>query len=171
MTYSASGSFTKNREGIQNFKGTGDSRYVYQNELDKACFQHGMAYGDFKDLTRRELLIEYYVIKHLKIAKIRKYDGYQRGLTLMVYKFFDKKSVGGSIKNEITSNKELAGEVHKPVIRKVIKRKVHLSLIDNIWGADLADTQLISKFNKGLRFLWYVFDIYNKYVGGYSINR
>ena len=171
MTYSASGPFTKNREEIQNFKGTGDSRYVCQNELDKACFQHGMAYGDFKDLTRRELLIEYYVIKHLKIAKIRKYDGYQRGLTLMVYKYFDKKSVGGSIKNEITSNKELAGEVHKPVIRKVIKRKVHLSLIDNIWGADLADTQLISKFNKGLRFLWYVFDIYNKYVGGYSINR
>ena len=53
FTYSVCGSFTKNKERIQKFKETGDSRYIYQNELDKACFQHDMAYGDFKDLTRR----------------------------------------------------------------------------------------------------------------------
>ena len=52
FTYSACGTFTKNKEKIQKFKETGDSRYIYQNELDKACFQHDMAYGDFKDLTR-----------------------------------------------------------------------------------------------------------------------
>ena len=49
-TYSACGPFTKNKEGIQKFKKTGDSRYIYRNELDKACFQHDMAYEDFKDL-------------------------------------------------------------------------------------------------------------------------
>ena len=53
FTYSACGPFTKNKERIQKFKQTGDSRYIYRNELDKACFQHDMAYGDFKDLKRR----------------------------------------------------------------------------------------------------------------------
>ena len=53
FTYSACGPFTKNKETIKKFKETGDSRYIYQNELDKACFQHDMAYGDFKDLNRR----------------------------------------------------------------------------------------------------------------------
>ena len=52
FTYSACGPFTKNKEKIQKFKETGDSRYIYQNELDKACFHHDMAYGDFKDLFR-----------------------------------------------------------------------------------------------------------------------
>ena len=54
LNYSACGPFTKNKERIQKFKETGDSRYIYRNELDKACFQHDTAYGDFKDL---ELLL------------------------------------------------------------------------------------------------------------------
>ena len=53
LTYSACGPFTKNKEKIQKFKETGDTNYIYKNELDKACFQHDMAYGDFKDLARR----------------------------------------------------------------------------------------------------------------------
>ena len=53
FSYSACGPFTKNKERIQKFKQTGDSRYIYKNELDKACFQHDMAYGDFKDLAKR----------------------------------------------------------------------------------------------------------------------
>ena len=68
----------------------------------------------------------------------------------MVYQFFDKKTFGGTVKNEIISKKELAEELHKPIIKK---RKAHPSFIDNIWGTDLADMQLISKFNKGIRFL------------------
>ena len=70
FTYSVRGPFTKNKERIQKFMGTGDSRHIYQNELDKACFQHGIAYEDFKDLFRRQLLIIYYVIKHLILLKI-----------------------------------------------------------------------------------------------------
>ena len=53
FTYSTCGPFTKNKERIQKFKETGDSRYIYRNELDKACFQHDMAYGDFNDFSRR----------------------------------------------------------------------------------------------------------------------
>ena len=71
----------------------------------------------------------------------------------MVYKFFDKKISGGTVKNKIISNKKLAEELHKPIIRKFNKRKLHSPFIDNIWGADLADVQFISKFNKGFRFL------------------
>ena len=70
----------------------------------------------------------------------------------MVYKFFDKKTSGSGIKNENMSNKILAAELDKPIIRKFDKQKVYSSFIDNIWGADLNDMQLISKFNKGIRF-------------------
>ena len=163
FTYSAYGPFTKNKERIQKFKETGDSRYIYQNELDKACFQHDMAYGDFKDLTRRTASDKILRDKAFNIAKNPKYDGYQRGLASMVYKFFDKKTSGSGIKSENISSKQLAEALHKPIIRKFIKRKVHSPFIDNMWGAYLADMQLISKFNYGFRFLLRVIDIYCKY--------
>ena len=82
----------------------------------------------------------------------------------MVYNFFYKKTSGSSIKNENISNKELAKELHKPVIRKFNKRKVHSPFIDNICGADVADMQLISKFNKRFRFLLCIINIYSKYA-------
>ena len=70
FTYSACGPFTKNKERIKKIKETEDSRHIYQNELDKTCFQHDMVYGDFKDLNRRNLLIKYYVIEYLILLKI-----------------------------------------------------------------------------------------------------
>ena len=76
----------------------------------------------------------------------------------------DKKTSGGAVKIEIISNKELAEELHKLIIKKFEKRKVRSPFIDNIWYTDLADMQLISKFNKGFRFLLCVIDIYSKYV-------
>ena len=97
------------------------------------------------------------------IAKNTKYDGYQRSIGSMVYRFFDTKTSSGAIKNENISNKELVEELHIPIIRKFNKRKVHSSFIDNIWITDLADMQLISKFNKGISFLLCVIDIFNKY--------
>ena len=123
-----------------------------------------MAYGDFKDLNRRTAADKVLRDKAFNIAKNPKYDGYQRGLASMVYKFFDKKNSGGTGKNENISNKELAKELHKPIIRKFNKRKVLSPLIDNIWGADLANMKLISKFNKGCRFLLFAIDIYSKYA-------
>ena len=119
FTYSACRPFTKNKERIQKFIETGDSNYIYKNELDKACFQHDMAYGDFKDLARRTASDKVLRDKAFNIAKNPKYDGYQRGLASMVYKFFDKKSKGsGVVNNEIKQNLQLAKELHKPIIRK-----------------------------------------------------
>ena len=76
FTYSACGPFTKNKEKIQKFKQTGDSRYIYKNELDKACFQHDMVYGDFKDLKKRTAGGKVLRDKAFNIAKNSKYDGY-----------------------------------------------------------------------------------------------
>ena len=90
FNYSTFGSFTKNKERIHKFKETRDTSYIYKNELDKACFQHDMAYGDFKDLARRTASDKVLRDKAFNIAKNPKYDGYQRGLASMVYKFFDK---------------------------------------------------------------------------------
>ena len=70
FTYSACGPFTKNKERIKTFKETGDSRYIYQNKLDKAYFQHDMAYGYFKDLTRRTASYKKLLDKALKISKL-----------------------------------------------------------------------------------------------------
>ena len=100
--------------------------------------------------------------KAFNIAKDQKYDRYQRELASVIYKFFDKKTSGSGIKNENIFNKELAEELHKPIIGTFNKRKIHSPFIDNIWGADLADMQLISKFNKGFRFLLCVIDICSK---------
>ena len=98
FTYSAYGPFTKNKERIQKFKETRDSRYIYQNERDKVCFQQDTVYGDLKHLTRRTASDKILCDKAFNIAKNPKYDGYQRGLASMVYKFFDKKASGSYIK-------------------------------------------------------------------------
>ena len=160
--YNACGPFTKNKERIQKFKETGDTSYICKNELDKACFQYDMSYGDLKDLKRRTASNKILRDKAFNIAKIPKFDGYQRGLASMVYEFFDKKSIGSGVANE--TNYQLANELQKPIIRKFQKRKVYFGFGNNIWGADLADMQLISKFSKGFRFFLCVVDIFSKYA-------
>ena len=167
FTYSACGPFIKNKEKIQKFKQTEDSRYICKNELDKACFQHDMAYGDFKDLKKRTATDKVLRDKAFNIDKNPKYDGYQRGLASMVYKFFDKRTKGSGVtlgNKSIPQNEQLAEELHKPIIRKFNKRKVYSAFKGNIWPADLADNQVISKFNKRFRFLLCVIDIYSKYA-------
>ena len=118
FTYSACGPFTKNKERIQKFKETGDTNYIYKNELDRACFQHDMAYGDFKDLKKRTIADKVLRDKAFKIASNQKYDEYQTGLASMVYKIFNKKSSGSGIDNDIKRNIQLADELHKPITRK-----------------------------------------------------
>ena len=131
-TYSVCGPFTRNKKRIQKFMQTGDANYIYKNELDKACFQHEMAYGDFKKLKRRTRSDKVLKDKAFAIARNPKYDGYQRGFASMVYKFFEKKSKGSGIKNETKENQQLAKEIHKPIIRKFKKRKVYSLFKDNI---------------------------------------
>ena len=103
-----------------------NTNFSYKTELDKACFQHEMAYGKSKDLAKRTQPDKALKEKASKITSDPKYDGYQRGLASMVYKFFDKKSAslnkssGSGIINE--PNYQLANELHKPIIRKFLKR-------------------------------------------------
>ena len=123
-----------------------------------------MVYGDFKDLARRTVSDKVSRDKALNMAKNLKYYVYQKGLASMVYKLFDKKSAGSGIttlENQITQNEclldlimqQLAEELHKLIVRITKKRTVYASFKDGIWGAELADIQLLSMFSKGIRFL------------------
>ena len=87
FVYSACGPFTRHKERIKEFKRTGDTRYIYRNELDKACFQHDSAYADHKDLINRTKADTFLRDKAYDIASNPEYDGYQGGLASMVYKF------------------------------------------------------------------------------------
>ena len=119
FTYSACGPFTKHKQRTQKFKKTGDTKYIYRNELDKACFAHDAAYSDSKDLPKRTAADKVLREKAFNIANIPKYDGYQRGLASMVYKSFDEKSKGSGIAiKPTTQNEQLAEKLHKPIIRK-----------------------------------------------------
>ena len=160
FVYSTCGPFTRHKERIKEFKCTGDTRHIYRNELDKACFQHDSAYADHKDLINRTEKDKVLRDKAYDIACNPKYDGYQRGLASMVYKFFDKKSTASGI----ASSSILADERHKPIIRKFNKRKVYSQFKDNIWGVDLADMQSLSRKNKGIKYLLCAIDLYSKYA-------
>ena len=177
FVYSACGSFTRHKERMKKFKQTGDTRYIYRNDLDKACFQHNSAYADNKDLINRAKEDKVLKDKAYNIASNPEYDGYQRGLASMVYKFFDKKSTAKpSAKHVMGSGMAkpsslehsfliLADELHKPVIKKFNKRKVYSQFRDNIWVVDLADTQSLSKKNiKGIKYLLCAIDLFSKYA-------
>ena len=127
FVYSACGPFTRHQERIKKFKQTGDMHYIYRNDLDKACFQHDSAYADNKDLRNRTKADKVLKDKAYNIASNPEYDGYQRGLASMVYKFVDKKSMGSGttkssslehVKKLKDSSLILADELHKPVIKK-----------------------------------------------------
>ena len=100
--------------------------------------------------------------KAYNIASNPEYDGYQRGLASMVYKFFDKKSMGSGFARD--SSLILADELHKPIIKKFNKRKVYSQFKDNIWRVDLADMQSLSKKNKGIKYLLCAIDLFSKYA-------
>ena len=150
FTYNACGPFTRNKETIEKFMQIGSANFIYRNELDKACFQHYMAYGKSKDLAKTQsdkILRD----KAFKIANDPKYDGYQRGLASMVYKFFDKTSSGSGVETE--PNYQLSNELYCQIIGKFKRRKVYSLFRDNIWGAGLADMQSLGKYNKGIKYL------------------
>ena len=123
FTCSACGPFTKNKERIEKFMQTGNTNFIYKNELDKTCFQHNMPYGKTKDLVKITQSGQVLKDKEFKIASDPKCDGYQRGLASMVHKFFDKKCSGNGIVNE--PNYQVENKPHKPIIRKFKKRKVY----------------------------------------------
>ena len=124
------------------------SNMIWLMEISKICLEE-------------QLMINYYVVKLLIFLNNPKYDGYQRGVASLVYKRFEKKSsdtgankFGGSgVKSEIISDQQLAEELYKGTITKFEKVKLDSPFIDNIWGADLSDMQLISTFDKNLFFI------------------
>ena len=173
FVYSAWGPFTRHKERIEKFKQTCDTRYIYRNKLDKACFQHDSADADHKDLINRTEADKILRDKAYDIAINPEYDGYQRDLASMVYKVFYKKSMGSGVKklkdtarpsSLERSSLTLADELHKRVINKFNKRKVYWQFKDKIWGVDLADMQSLSRKNKGIKYLFWTIDLFSKYA-------
>ena len=181
FVYSVCCPFTRHKERIKEFKRTGDTRLFYRNELDKACFKHDAAYAKYKDVENRLISDQKLKNSAYDIASNPKYDGYQRGLASMIYKFFDskvapldKKTMSGkgnanhttkhSSLERTENNKFLAEELHKPVIKKFNKREVYSQFKDNIWGVHLADMQSLSRKNKSIKYLLCAIDLHSKYA-------
>ena len=187
FVYSAYGPFTRHKEKIKVFKRTGDTRLLHRNELDKACFKHDAAYTKYKDVENRSIISDQKLKNSVyDIASNPKHDGYERGLASMVYKFFDSKvapldkktmSSKGNAKHtakpsslecssleRIKNNKILAEKLHKPVIKKFNKRNVYSQFKGNIWGADLADMQSLSKKYFGIKYLLCAIDLFSKHA-------
>ena len=141
---------------------TGNIDFIYRNEFDKACFQHDMAYEKLKDLTKRAQSDKILRDKAFKIASDPKYDGYQRELASMVHNFFDKKSSGSGFNAD--PSYQLENKLHKQIIRRFKERKVYSSIRENGWGVNLADMQSLSKYNKGIKYLFCAIDLFSKYA-------
>ena len=157
--YSACGPFTRHQQRIDQFMKDGKISHIAKNRLDAACFQHDSAYNKYKDPVNRrqsDIVLKY---KALKIAVDPKVNRYQKSLAAMVYKFFNERTKGSGL-----NNKELTEELHKPIIKGFKRIKVYSSFKDNIWGVDLADIGLISKYKKGIRYFLCVIDLFSRYI-------
>ena len=142
---------------------TKNADFIYRNEFDKACFQHNMAYSKSRDLAKRTQSDKVLRNKAFKIASDPKYDGYQRGLASMVYNYFDKRSSGSGV--DAKPNYQLTNELQKQIIKNFKRQKVLSLFIDNIQGVDLAHMQLLSKYNKRIKYLLCASDLFSKYDG------
>ena len=164
--YSACGPFTGHQKRIDMFMKDGRLSHILKNRLDAACFQHDSAYAKYKDRLNRKQSDIVLRNKALTIATDPRVNGYQRGLASMVYKFFNKRTKGSGINLQTISlnNGVLAEELHMPIIKNFERRKVCSSFKDNICDVDLADMQLISKHNKGIRYLLCVMDLFSRYA-------
>ena len=161
FVYSACGPFTRHKERIKVFKRTGDTCLLYRNELDKACFRHDAAYAKYKDVENRLISDQKLRNSSFDIARNPKYDGYQRGFDSgkgnakpTAKPMAERSALARSSLERTGNNKILAEELHKPVIKKINKRKVYSQFEDNIWGVDLAATQSLSKKVKALNIFY-----------------
>ena len=136
--YSACRPFTRCEQRIDQFMNDGKIKNTAKNKLDAACFQHDSAYNKYKDFVNRRQSDIVLKNKALKIAIDPKVDGYQKSLAAMVCKFFNERTKRSGIEN-----KQLAEELHKPIIKNFKRRKLDSSFQDNIWAVDLADMSLI----------------------------
>ena len=114
--YSTCKPATKNKDKIQKFQETADSRYIYQKELDHASFHHDMAYENFKDSARRTASDKELSDKAFNTANNPKYDGYQRLIFAIFYKCFDDKPSGDPVRSKNVPNEQLTERLHKTII-------------------------------------------------------
>ena len=126
--YSACGPFTRHEQRINDFMNDGKISHILKNKLDAACFQHDSTYAKYKDRLNRKKSDVVLKNKALEISMNPKINGYQRGLKSMVYKFFDKRTKGYGLSNEI-----LAEELHKPIIKN-FKRRKYILVLKIIFG-------------------------------------
>ena len=126
----------------------------------KLFFQHDMAYEKYKDSTKRTESDKVSSNKAFKIASDPICNRYERGFASLIYKFFDKRFKSSGIKS--MSNQQLAEELHKLFNRIFFLKNAYSSFKDNVWGVYLADIQFISKYNKGIRFLLCVNDLFSE---------
>ena len=163
--YSACAPFTRHQQRINDFMKDGRISHIAKNKLEAVCFQHDSAYAKHKDRLNRKQSDIVLKNKALKIATDPEVNGYQRSLAAMVYKFFNERTKGSGIEsgNRFPENKKLAEELQKPIIKNFKRRKVYSSFKDNICGVDLAGMTLISKFNKGIKYLLCVIDLFSRY--------
>ena len=164
--YSACGPFTRHQKRIDMFMKYERISHILKNRLDAACFQHDSTCAKYKDRLNRKQSDIVLNNKALKIATDPRVNGYQKGLASMVYKFFNERTKRSGINNtgNLLVNLQLAEELHKPIIKIFKRRKVYYSFKDNIWSVDLADIQLISKYNKGIKYLLCVIDLFSRYA-------
>ena len=163
FTYSACGHLQKIKKELKSLCKVAIQILFTKMSLIKHVFNMIWPIVNQKDLVKRTQSDTVLRDKAFKIASNPKYDGYQRELASIVYKFFDKKSSGSGITtNEF--NYQLANELHKAGIKKFKKRKVYSCFKDNIWGVDLAEMQSLSKNNKGFKYLLCAIDLFSKYA-------
>ena len=127
FTYGAYRLFIENKTRIQKYRKARNSRYIYRNKLSKTCFQFDMTYGDFKYFLRRTGSNQVLHDQTFESVSNAEYDRYQRKLTLMVYKFFNKNDGNTTHKgiSIISKDHQLANELYKPITRKYQGRKVY----------------------------------------------
>ena len=154
FTYVACGLFSKHHKRVPKFRETGNLKHLYRNELDKTFCAYNAGYSDSKDLAKRTISDKILKDRAFEIARNRNYDGYQRALANMVYKLFDKKTW-----SEMNVTEQLAEELHKPVIKKLKRRKAYARFKENIWTIDLAEMESLSSKNKNVKYLLCVIDV------------
>ena len=142
---------------IQKIREAGKLKHLYKNKLDKACCAHDAAYSDSKELAKITISDKILKDRAYEIATNHNYKGYQRALTSMVYKCFDKK-----IRSGISVNEQLAEELHKPVIIK-LKKKVYARFKDYILAANLAEMGSLPSKNKNVKYVLSVIGVFTKY--------
>ena len=163
FAYSASRIFSKIKKKIQRFKETWDSRYIYQNKLDIACFQHDRTYGGFKNLTKRRASEKNCAIMHLILLIIQNMMDIKEVLLQWFINVLNKNFWQRYYKGN-KPNQQWTEEITQTNLQKLSEKKITLTFYRRHLGVDLADIQLISKINKGIRFLLRVIDIFSKYA-------